>query len=188
MDTRAILQVITFGVIAFVVSTLMNHIKKLREGEPEERNGRTVLRMGRIYFYGAIGGLIFGALVAGLGITFDSKSNSDVFIWLGIMGFFVLLAVPLLLTTKRQVTFDEHNIEQQSLFGGTKKMLWTEVAHAEGRVRNKDVQISDASGQKKLPVDIQMVGFNKFLEALKPRISAAEYSKIEENIGKMYRK
>lgn len=184
MSTQHIISTIVSVCFAML---LVHYIKAPRAQAPSQENGKTVLRAGKIYTYVPLVGILFSCFFAIIGIIFNSKSGADAFGWLALPGFFLLLGIPLFIISKKRIIFDQNVIEQKTFFGGTVALSWSAVKKVAGRVVNKDVLLTDG-GEKKITVDIQMIGFNKFLELLKQKIASAEYAEIEVAVARMYRK
>lgn len=158
---------IFYGLIAISVTLTLSYLSKATSKEVvSNEEGQYLLRMHKLYYIVGIIALVFGAIFVVSPLIVDHPDLTlyiIIFLMLLLFGGLGLLSV--LYFRRHYVLFDDTKVEVSSPFGGTKSLLWNEIAKANFNPSSGLLTLTSKTGDK-AKVHYHLVGFPRFVEQL----------------------
>ena len=158
---------IFYSLVALSVTLTLIYLSKATSKEiVSNEQGQYLLRMHKFYYIVGAIGLVFGAIFIVSPLIVDDPDLTFyiiVFLMLLLFGGLGLLSV--LYFRRHYVLFDETKVEVRSPFGGTKNLLWNEIAKAKFNPSSGLLTLTSKTGDRVM-VHYHLVGFPRFVEQL----------------------
>lgn len=114
------------------------------------------------------GYLIFSLFIGVIGI-FTIEDGTDLYIYLGLMAFLLILNTILISAFRNiRIEVDKRSITKYGVFGRTKEIWWNEITGVKIMIAGKSAIIT--ADKKKLRATSQFIGYNDFLEYVKRKV------------------
>ena len=176
-------------IIFIVVSFLMKYLMSSSKKQPiiNEKEGMT-LKMNKAY--GIIGyiGIAFTTAIGIIASLGTVKSNEDLFIVIGLVLFFLMLSVPLVLVSKKmKVEADNKKVRYFGINGKTKIIMWSEINNV--KFSKSMLELTLITDSTKVKIHMHFIGFSGFIELMRSKIDYTLYKDAInsiENVNKRH--
>jgi hypothetical protein len=158
---------IFYGLVALSVTLTLSYLSKATSKEViSNERGQYLLRMHKLYYIVGIIALVFGAVFTISPIIVDDPDLAlYIIVFLMLLLFEGLGLLSVLYFRRHYVLFDDTKVEVRSPFGGTKSLLWNEIAKAKFNLSSGLLTLTNKTGEK-VKVHYHLVGFPRFVEQL----------------------